>query len=163
MLQVALNFMGLRSKRGVSSKKSSSAVTVTLKAPEGLALENEHEEPEGTTSPKQDEVEVENTEEGTPSQQSSKPEPKYFWMDPAAQTALVELKARGEAKAAKVRAARAQPYVVKGFTVVNSSAPLTSEAGRAAVSNQWIQDELYGNRTRKRSWKVLNDRELTDA
>lgn len=47
MLQVALNFMGLRSKRGVSSKKSSSAVTVTLKAPEGLALENEHEEPEG--------------------------------------------------------------------------------------------------------------------
>ncbi|KAF4727462.1 hypothetical protein FOZ63_010207, partial [Perkinsus olseni] len=113
--------MGLRSKRRALPKKKFSSATVTLKAPAGLAVEAEHEEPEGAISPEQDQsvvqASVEDTAEGTtrktPSEPKSKAEPKFFWMDPAAQATLVGLKARGEERAAKLRAARAQPYVVK--------------------------------------------------
>ncbi|KAF4727460.1 hypothetical protein FOZ63_010207, partial [Perkinsus olseni] len=109
--------MGLRSKRRALPKKKFSSATVTLKAPAGLAVEAEHEEPEGAISPEQDQsvvqASVEDTAEETPSEPKSKAEPKFFWMDPAAQATLVGLKARGEERAAKLRAARAQPYVVK--------------------------------------------------
>ncbi|KAF4678209.1 hypothetical protein FOL47_003271 [Perkinsus chesapeaki] len=170
--------MVLRSKRRSASKKGASTI-VTLKAPEGLSAETLDLEESNAcgllrgaipltdvSSSKADQPEVDSVEEAESqdsSENTSKSGPKFFWMDPSAQATLLELKAKGEQKAARMRTARAQPYVVKGFRVVSKTTPLTPEASRATTSSKWLEEELYGNRARKRSWKVLNDRNLTDA
>ncbi|KAF4727461.1 hypothetical protein FOZ63_010207 [Perkinsus olseni] len=76
--------MGLRSKRRALPKKKFSSATVTLKAPAGLAVEAEHEEPEGAISPEQDQsvvqASVEDTAEGT-TRSNSRPIwiSAFFW------------------------------------------------------------------------------------